>query len=131
MTDRTDAAEVGTMATLDLEGPWDFTPETINTVVTQTSAGNYALGYLNEHGIFIVKYVGRSDDDLHDGLHGWVGTPGYTYFKASYAPTAEAAFEKQCRNYHDFGESLKLDNGCHPEAPLGSPWRCPVCDIFD
>ena len=37
----------------------------------------------------------------------------YTRFAYSYAPSAQAAFEKECRNYHDFGGSEGLDNeGC-------------------
>jgi hypothetical protein len=38
----------------------------------------------------------------------------YTRFAYSYAPSAEAAFEKQCRNYNDFGGSDELDNGAPP-----------------
>ena len=43
----------------------------------------------------------------------------YTRFAYSYAPSAEAAFEKERRNYFDFGGSAELDN----EAPPGrTPW---------
>jgi hypothetical protein len=38
----------------------------------------------------------------------------YTHFAYSYAPSAEAAFEKECRNYADFGESGELDNEAPP-----------------
>jgi hypothetical protein len=38
----------------------------------------------------------------------------YTRFAYSYAPSAEAAFEKECRNYHDFGGSGDLDNEGFP-----------------
>lgn len=41
----------------------------------------------------------------------------YTRFAFSYAPSAEAAFEKECRNYQDFGGSGKLDNEL-PPAPM-------------
>jgi hypothetical protein len=50
----------------------------------------------------------------------------YTHFKFSYARSAEEAFEKQCRNYHDFGGSYGLDNERHPVAGEGVSWRCPV-----
>jgi hypothetical protein len=38
----------------------------------------------------------------------------YTRFAYSYAPSAEAAFERECRNYDDFGRSGELDNEAHP-----------------
>ena len=38
----------------------------------------------------------------------------YTRFAYSYAPSAEAAFEKECQNYDDFGGSDGLDNAARP-----------------
>jgi hypothetical protein len=38
----------------------------------------------------------------------------YTRFAYSYAPSAEAAFEKECQNYDDFGGSGGLDNSARP-----------------
>jgi hypothetical protein len=49
--------------------------------------------------------------------HGRVGCnvdSRYTRFAYSYASSAEAAFEKECRNYDDFGGSRELDNEAHP-----------------
>jgi hypothetical protein len=40
----------------------------------------------------------------------------YTRFAYSYAPSAEAAFEKECRNYDDFGSSGELDNEAPPTS---------------
>jgi len=39
---------------------------------------------------------------------------GYTRFAYSYALSAEAAFETECRNYDDFGGSRELDNEAPP-----------------
>ena len=39
----------------------------------------------------------------------------YTRFAFSFAPSAKAAFEKECRNYDDFGGSRGLDNEAHPQ----------------
>lgn len=117
------------MATLDMQGPYALTSTGIDSAVTRTSAGNYALGYTNDDGVFVVQYVGRSDSDVRARLHNWVSTP-YIRFKYSYASSPKAAFEKECRNYHDFGGSSKLDNDSHPGRPAGSTWRCPVCTIF-
>jgi hypothetical protein len=38
----------------------------------------------------------------------------YTRFAYSYAPSAEAAFEKECQNYDDFGACGGLDNTARP-----------------
>ena len=46
--------------------------------------------------------------------HVGVDDSGYTRFAFSYAPSAAAAFEKQCRNYDDFGGSGGLDNAARP-----------------
>ncbi len=44
----------------------------------------------------------------------------YTRFAFSYAPSAEAAFEKECRNYQAFGGRGKLDNELPPARTLRS-----------
>jgi hypothetical protein len=38
----------------------------------------------------------------------------YTRVADSYAPSAEAAFEKECQNYDDFGACGGLDNTARP-----------------
>jgi hypothetical protein len=50
----------------------------------------------------------------------------YTHFRFSYAASAQAAFEQECRNYHDFGGSYGLDNERHPVPPEGESWKCPM-----
>ena len=52
----------------------------------------------------------------------------YTRCAYSYAASAEAAFEKECRNYHDFGASHGLDNQVHPVPTPGSSGDCLVHD---
>jgi hypothetical protein len=42
----------------------------------------------------------------------------YTRFAFSYASSAEAAFEKECRNYEDFGSCGTLDNAARPVASV-------------
>jgi hypothetical protein len=116
------------MATLNMNGPYDLTLENIKSLITKKSPGNYALGNVQNNS-FYVKYVGRADSDVNDRLKTWVGS--YKYFKYSYASSPKAAFEKECKNYHDFGESNKLDNDIHPDRPNGSNWTCPECDAFD
>ena len=117
------------MANLDMQGPYPLNRERINEVVTRTSPGNYALGR-SDDDTFYVKYVGRADSDVKARLKEHL-SDGYSHFKFSYATSPKAAFEKECRNYHDFGESKKLDNKIHPDRPDGSGWKCPCCNKFD
>lgn len=119
------------MASLDMGGPYELTSQKIGEVITRTSPGNYALGYVSD-STFYVLYVGRSDTDVNNRLKSWVGKSNrYKHFKFSYATSPKAAFEKECKNYHDFGGSEKLDNEQHPERPDGTNWKCPVCNIYD
>lgn len=114
------------MASLNMNGPYDLTTEKINEIVTNTSAGNYALGYLNKENTFIVEYVGRSDSNLNTRLLQHIGE-GYKKFKYSYANNSKEAFEKECKNYHDFGGSDSLNNEIHPAKPADKNWECPEC----
>jgi hypothetical protein len=115
------------MPLLDMEGSYELTAQTIDRVVTKTSPGNYALGYVS-NSTFVVRYVGRSDTDLNSRLKKWVNNSRYKRFKFSYATSPKAAFDKECKNYHDFGgDKEKLDNDEHPQRPEGADWKCPVC----
>ena len=151
------------MGSLEMSGSYPLNDEAIDAMVSRTSPGNYALGYM-EDATFMVFYVGRSDSDVKRRLHEWVGTPSryekyapstraawgsrprrhlpqgvpaldrvgiavdssYTRFAYSYAPSAKAAFEKECRNYHYFGARDGLDNAVHPVATPGSSGECLV-----
>ncbi|WNJ81933.1 hypothetical protein RJE46_12135 [Cedecea neteri] len=113
-----------TSKTLNMEGPFSFTPEEIDKQITRTSAGNYALGYL-ENNTFIVLYVGRSDSNVCTRLQSHVGNhPQCDQFKYSYASSAKAAYEKECQNYHDF---TPPENKIHPDQPSNNSrrWACP------
>ena len=117
------------MPSLGMSGPYVFTRAKIDEIVTKKSEGNYALGYVNQSKTFIVQYVGRSDSDVNAELKNGISTR-YKSFKCSYASSPKAAFEKECRNYHDFGGSAKLHNKIHPARPANSGWKCPVCNKF-
>jgi len=119
------------MVSLNMKGPYELSDKEIERNVTRISPGNYALGHVS-NSTFYVSYVGRSDDDVKGRLKKWVGVKGkYTHFKYSYATSPKAAFEKECKNYHDFGGSNELDNDKHPQRPAGTGWKCPFCNIFD
>lgn len=114
------------MASLDMEGSYEFTSTRIDEVVTRKSPGNYALGYVDDEGTFRVQYVGRSDVDVNQELKARLSSE-YKKFKYSYATSPKAAFEKECENYHDFGGKR---NKRHPGRPNGTNWKCPRCSIF-
>jgi hypothetical protein len=141
------------MRLLEMHGSYPLDASSIDAVLSRTSPGNYALGYMDGDA-FAVFYVGRSDVDVRRRLHEWVGMPGheahagssaraawcvqrrgllpvdapklgcvvhgdgsYTRFAFSYADNASAAYERECRNYDDFGGSDQLDNEGPPAEP--------------
>jgi len=112
------------MPSLDMKGPYPFNEKSVDANVCKDTIGNYALGFVNEKGIFIVRYVGRSDTDLNRRIKDHLGEP-YKSFKFSYAGDEEDAFTKECENYHDFN---CRDNEIHPDKPDGRPrLKCPRC----
>src|SRR5262245_21500385 len=113
------------MANSGLFGAYALTREKIDEVVRGAGAGAYALGALNPHGVFLISYVGRSDDDLNARLKCHVGN--YPQFKYGFYPGAKAAFEKECNLFHDFSPP---DNQVHPARPSGTNWTCPRCSAL-
>lgn len=113
------------MASLNMGVSYALTEEEINANIEPNRIGNYAFGYLNDRGVFIVKYVGRSDTDLRTRIkHGIADRETdpamyrYERFKFSYADTPEEAYKKECKNYQDFGgDKGKLINDRYPQAP--------------
>jgi hypothetical protein len=117
------------MANSGLNGPFELTEQGIDYSVTLTSPGAYVLGKQGGDGKFYISYVGRSDNDVNDRLHDWIGK--YSQFKFGYLESPEMAFVKECNLYHDFGGPEKgLDNEVHPQRPENSNWQCPRCNVF-
>ena len=56
--------------------------------------------------------------------------PWYDRFKFDYAITVREAFERECREFH-LAVGV-IDNGKHPEPPVGTNLPCPVpnCDAL-
>lgn len=122
------------MASLNMGISYSLTDEEVDRVVADNRIGNYAYGYLNPQGTFIVMYVGRSDTNLKDrikhGIEDMDKDPSCRYerFKFSYAETVKEAYEKECRNYHDFGGTEGfLVNKTHPDKPADYTDSCPIC----
>lgn len=110
--------------TLDMKGSYDLTADEVERIVEEGRIGNYALGHLDDKKTFIVNYVGRSDTDVKGRLIHWVENSKRPRFKYSYATSVKEAFEKECRNFHDFSPS---DNEIHPDKPKDKSYKCPVC----
>ena len=125
------------MASLDMLGPFALTDNEVSKRVSENVMGNYAFGYMDkEYGAFVVCYVGRSDSDLKKEIKQQMRTDrakGCTHFKYSIAKSVKESFEKECRNYHDFGGNTKLHNKNHPDKPDGTEYECPVegCEYND
>ena len=78
------------MASSGLRGPFPLTENGIDTNVTETSPGAYALGRM-KNDTFLISYVGRSDSDVNDRLHDHEGN--LPRFKFEYYGSAKAAFD--------------------------------------
>ena len=125
------------MDRLEMEEKYELSDIIVNTVVPDYKMGNYAFGYIDKKdGAFVVRYVGRSDSDLRNEIKQQMGNDcaaGCTHFMFSTAKTKKEAFEKECRNYHDFGGNTKLHNKNHPDKPNGTKYKCPIegCEYND
>lgn len=93
------AAQYATLRALEMGGSYPLSDRAIDAALTRTSPGNFALGYL-DGGAFRVFFVGRSDSDVRQRLHDWVGRPSP---HEQYASAAKAPWE--------------LHHGGFPNAP--------------
>ena len=109
-----------------LEGPYQLQRDTVDQWVSRASPGTYAMGESDPEG-FHIRYIGRSDSDVAVRIRELVGF--YPEFQFAYFNTANAAFEKECQLFHEFGKSL--DTRLHPSRSAYSNWRCPYCGLFD
>lgn len=110
------------MPNLGLQGPYSLDADTVDSQFPRTAPGNYALGFVRK-GKFSFDYIGRDDKDLNRRLKEHMGE-GYTHFKAAYASSSKAAFEKECEHFHDFP---RLKNKIHPPPPDDTDCECPRC----
>jgi len=101
-------ARYAMMQSLEMSKAYALSDEVIDQELMRTSAGNYALGYM-DGDTFAVFYVGRSDCDVRQRLHEWVGVPSRY---ESHASAAKASW-----GVHRRGQ-LPLDAPAN--APVGS-----------
>jgi hypothetical protein len=98
-----------------------LTKENVKLYVPKTP-GCYVLDR-SSSGPFEVYYTGRADYDLEERLCSWVGS-GYLYFKFLSLPDRKAAYEMECKVYHNLSP---IDNKVHPDAPDNTSYACPRC----
>lgn len=111
-----------------LWGPFSLTPRGIDSAVTATAPGVYALGIGKDgDGVFEVHYVGRDDQDVKSRLRQHVAD-WYPQFFYKYYFSSREAFEKECELFHKFNPR---DNKVHPARNKNSGWTCPRCKDFD
>ena len=91
--------------------------------------GNFALGFMNGSGKFVVKAVGRSDNDLNKEIKsarrrfsgGFLGQlfskSKLVKFKYSIAASADSAYQVEQRAFEDFGGPKNLLNKKPPAPP--------------
>lgn len=119
-----------------LEGPFPLEAQAIEESVRRGSTGVYVLCHevesisLPTYMLNVVKvhYVGRSDTDLSNCLKEKLGL--YPKFKFVYTDHAQAAFNLECKLWHNYGGPHgDLDNKRHPKRLEGTDWDCPKCHL--
>jgi len=78
------------MASLKMNGPYDYNIPTLDKEISHIKSGDYALGHLDLKNTFVIEYVGRSDSDVRGSLIGHMSSK-YQNFKYSYAISRKAS----------------------------------------
>ena len=98
-----------------LQGPFTLTDDVIDDAIRLRSPGVFALDDRDDGTGFRIVFLGRSDIDVNNQLHVYVGA--YKRFKFIYSSSSRAAFETECRLFHEFDPH---DNQYHPRRPTDS-----------
>lgn len=109
--------------------PYRMTPDVIRCLVEPNHPGAYILGDVID-GVFVFRYVGRSDHCLRTRLLTHPFLYEYEYFIFVYAKDAVDAFEIECKWWHDCkNEEIWLRNKIHPDSPSKQGLICPYCQF--
>ena len=68
------SASYSTLRSLEMSGSYPLSDSVVDEILKRDSPGNFALGYMDGDS-FSVFFVGRSDTDVRERLHEWVGMP--------------------------------------------------------
>ena len=114
----------------EVTGPHPFTETGIDDH-TRATPGAYILTRYQDDE-YIAKYAGRSDDDVNGRLKehlpdrekdACIRKEKPTHSYVTHTSTAQAAYEQECRDYHEYSPTC---NKVHPKKTY-SWWSCPVC----
>ena len=102
--------------------------------IPDTQFGNFAFGYINRKSRFVPNFVGHSNNNLKDEMKAVSHQKKqegkrYTHFKFEAARDRAHAYEKECKNYHDYkfrkdGTTSQLES-MHPTGGT-----CPIGGCF-
>lgn len=130
----------------ELIGGFAFATETIDVNVPENTTGVYLLskGERSSRGNLYVDYVGRAvateTEDLRKRLKNHLNNPDeqqsdesgrlvsmYKWFWFYVEESEEKAYERECLDYHRYGNIRALINKNHPAKRPGHPEdKCPV-----
>lgn len=107
-----------------------YIKQEVLAVVKEGCPGTYILGDASSTGVFVPKYVGRSDTCLRTRLLTHNHYYDYECFVFRYESSPKSAFYDECKWWHDYlGMGVNLDNVIHPDFPSGNPTPCPYCGL--
>lgn len=105
-----------------MEGPFSLSNREVDGRIPKGKPGVYVTGYFSLH--FIVDRWGRSDTDIHDGVHKRIGDA--PMFKFKVCASADEAYLEECALFHEHHKEGDTRHG-HPVKPEGSASACPKC----
>ena len=112
-----------------MEGPFQLAELVVDVLIKQTGPAVFLLRRIDETPDYAYYrgFVGRTGGDLAQALKKWFDSD-YRVFWFAYVASAAAAFEGQCRLWHELGgPDGKLDNEDHPRPAGTHLVRCPLC----
>ena len=107
----------------DLKGPFHLSDAAIDREVEPRRAGVFVL---SRPGMAEFDYVCRSEIDVNNQLHVYVGDSSFFNFQV--CASEQEAFAAECHLWHDL---KPLNNPAHPARRARSAWKCPRCALFD
>ena len=114
-----------------MEGPFQLSRSVIDAVVSDPRPAVFLLRRIattTEYAHYRGR-VGRTQrgENLRAALTGWLGSD-YRVFWFEHADSDRAAFECECRMWHELdGQAGEFDNDCHPCPDGVSGGHCPLC----
>lgn len=90
-SEASEAAKLAPMRSPEMSAAHPLSAARVDAAVALAAPGSYALGYMDGDA-FVVFYVGRSDSDVRQRLHEWVGRPSEPGRLVRYGSRAKASW---------------------------------------